>query len=584
MARNRVETPLISIIVVATIGAGACAPPARPGAPAPQPAVPDDWPLIGETEAVFSQHAMTSSVHPIASEVGVSILRKGGNAVDAAVAMGMALAVVHPAAGNIGGGGFMVIRLADGTVRTIDYREAAPAAATEDMYLDKDGRLTRRSITGHLSVGVPGSVAGMAEVHRELGRLPWAEVLAPAVKLAREGFPLDEHRSRSLGYAARRLRQFEASRRQYLRPNGKAPPKGAVLRQPDLARTLQAISDSGPRVFYEGFIADLLVTEMRRGGGLVTKADLANYRPFWREPIVIRYRGYTIYSMPPASSGGVTMGEILNILESAGPLPGYGTPEHIHLLAEAMRRGFIDRNRFLGDPDFVEMPLDRLLSKEYAASLLETIDRERATPTSALSSAIAEGDHTTHYSVVDAEGNAVSVTTTINLGYGSGVTVAGAGFLLNDEMDDFAAAPGQPNAFGLIQGRANAIAGGKRMLSSMTPTIVLDPRGELLMVLGSPGGSTIITTVTQVISNVIDHGMSLPEAIAAPRVHHQALPDQIFYERGGLRPEVVDRLRAMGHIVRERTGFSGDVSGIMRTATGWVGVADPRSGGAARGY
>lgn len=571
-------------MAVAGLAAAACAPAPPTVTPAPRPLIPDGWPLLSRAEAVLAQHAMVSSVHPTASEVGISILRRGGNAVDAAVAVGMALAVVHPSAGNIGGGGFMVIRLADGTVRAIDYREAAPAASTEDMYLDAEGRLTPRSVTGHLSAGVPGSVAGMAAAHRELGRLPWAEVLDPAIRLARKGFVLDRHRSRSLRSAARRLAGFEASRRQFLHPNGDAPPEGALLRQPDLARTLQAIADSGPRVFYEGYVADLIVTEMRRGGGLITKADLASYRPYWRDPIVIRYRGHTIYSMPPASSGGVTMGEILNILENAGPLPPYGTVEHVHLMAEAMRRGFIDRNRFLGDPDYVEMPLDRLLSKDYAARLLEGIDLQWATPTANLSPAVAEGGHTTHYSVVDAEGNAVSVTTTINLGYGSGVTVAGAGFLLNDEMDDFAAAPGQPNAFGLVQGRANSIAPGKRMLSSMTPTIVLDPMGELLMIVGSPGGSTIITTVTQVVSNVIDHGMSLAEAIAAPRVHHQALPDQIYYERGGLLPEVVRRLEAMGHVVRERRGFSGDVSGIMRSATGWIGVADPRSGGGARGY
>ena len=582
--RFNITSRQLAFATCAALVAAGCARPAPLTAPAPHALIPSGWPLFAATKAVYAQHAMVSSVHPIASKVGITILRRGGNAIDAAVAVGFALGVMHPAAGNIGGGGFMVIRLADGTVRTIDYRETAPGLSTEDMYVDADGKLTDRSVTGHLSSGIPGSVAGMAEAHRELGRLPWREVLEPAVKLARDGFLLDGHRSRSLSSAAGRLRQFPASRRQFLLPTGEAPEEGSLFRQPNLARTLQAIADSGPAAFYEGHVADLLVAEMRRGGGLISKADLASYHAIWREPIVIRYRGHTIYSMPPASSGGVTMAQILNILESAEPFPQYGSAEHTHLAAEAMRRAFTDRNHFLGDPDFVDMPLDRLLSKEYAADLRRSIDPARATQTSDLTPGIAEGDHTTHYSVVDAEGNAVSVTTTINLGYGSAVTVAGAGFLLNDEMDDFAAAPGQPNVFGLVQGRANAIAPGKRMLSSMTPSIVVDPAGELMMIVGTPGGPTIITTVTQVISNVIDHGMSLAEAVAAPRIHHQALPDQIFYERGGLLPEVVRRLEAMGHRLRERGGLSGDVSGIIRSATGWIGVADPRSAGAAVGY
>jgi gamma-glutamyltranspeptidase/glutathione hydrolase len=427
-------------------------------------------------------------------------------------------------------------------------------------------------------------VAGLAAAHRRLGSLSWAEVIEPAVSLARDGVILDSRHSRSLRFAAPRLSRFPASRRQFLLPNGEAPADGSRLRQPDLARTLQAIADSGPSVFYEGYIADLIVAEMKRGGGIISKADLASYRPVWREPIVIRYRGHTIYSMPPASSGGVTVGEILNILEGVDPLPPYGSLGQAHLVVEAMRRAFTDRNRFLGDPDFVDIPVDRLLSKDYAAELLRGIDPTRATPTVALQPGVTEGEQTTHYSVVDADGNAVSVTTTINLGYGSAVTVGGAGFLLNDEMDDFATAPGRPNYFGLVQGRANAIVPGKRMLSSMTPSIVLDPAGELMMILGTPGGATIITTVAQVISNVIDHGMSLAEAIAAPRIHHQALPDRILYERGGLLPEVVARLRAMGHDIRERAGYSGEVAGIMRSATGWIGVADPRSGGAAVGY
>ncbi len=582
-SRLRATAAALTVTLAACIGAPEPAPAPTVAAPA-SALIPGDWPLFAETIPVPGRHAIVSSIHPIASEVGVGILRNGGSAVDAAVAVGFALAVVHPSAGNIGGGGFMVIRLADGAVQALDYRETAPGRATRDMYLDAEGTVSETALTGHLAAGVPGSVAGLTEAHRRYGKLSLDDVIAPAIQLARDGFILDEHRSRSLQDGARRLKQYDASRRQFLLPDGEAPPAGTKLVQPDLARTLQAIVDSGPRVFYEGYIADLIVREMKRGGGLISKQDLASYRPIWRDPVAIDYRGHTIFSMPPSSSAGVTMGEILNILVGIAPMPQFGDASQVHFLAEAMRRAFTDRNQYLGDPAFVEMPLERLLSKEYATELRSEIDPERATPTPRLRAGPTEGDQTTHYSVVDADGNAVSVTTTINSGYGNAVTVAGAGFLLNNEMDDFAAASGKPNQFGLVQGAANAITPGKRMLSSMAPSIVLDPAGELLMVLGTPGGPTIITTVTQVISNVIDHGMSLAGAIAAPRVHHQALPDTLFYERGGLLPEAVARLRAMGHAVKERSGFSGQVAGIIRKGSGWIGVADPRAGGSAVGY
>ena len=568
------------------MAAAACARPPSPDALEPAPAflVPADWPMFGRTVSVSAPRAMVTSVHPRASEAGVIILAQGGNAVDAAVAVGFALAVVHPSAGNIGGGGFMVARLADGDLFALDYRETAPGRATPEMYLDSLGSLTDRSVTGHLAVGVPGSVAGLVEAQSRYGRLPLTDVLEPAIRLARDGFVLDEHRAMGLAYAAPRLEQFEASRATFLLPSGDPPSVGTLFRQPDLAGTLQSIADSGARVFYEGRIADLIVREMERGGGLISKADLASYRAIWREPVTLTYRAHTIFSMPPSSSGGVTMGQILNILEGFDPLPRFGSAEHVHLLAEAMRRGFTDRNHFLGDPAYVSMPLDQLLSKPYAAAQRQTIDRRRATPSTALHPGMVEGEHTTHYSVVDGDGSAVSVTTTLNSGFGSGVTVGGAGFLLNNEMDDFTGAPGQPNQYGLVQGVANAIAPGKRMLSAMTPSIVLDPTGELLMILGTPGGPTIITTVLQVISNVIDYEMTLAEAIAAPRVHHQALPDLVRFERGGLFPRTVAALKAMGHRLDERSGFSGDVAGIMRRNAGWVGVADPRSGGGAAGY
>ncbi len=582
--RRRLLLTLLATLSAACAGTGPAPRSAAPAVAIPSPYIPTDWPLLAETTPVMVPHAIVASIHPRASEVGAAMLRKGGNAIDAAVAVGFALAVVHPSAGNLGGGGFMVLRLRDGSVHALDFREAAPQAATRDMYVDSLGQISAHSVTGHLAVGVPGSVAGLAEAQRRFGTLPLATVIEPAIRLAEDGVVLDEARSRSLGYAAPRLRQFPASRDQFLLPSGEAPPPGTLFVQPDLARTLRAIADSGPTVFYEGGIAQLIVAEMDRGGGLMTREDLAAYRTVWRDPVTIDYRGHRIYSMPPSSSGGVTMAEILNILEGFDPLPPFGSASHVHLVVEAMRRAFTDRNHFLGDPAFVDMPLDRLTSKTYATALRRTIDPHRATPSVSLRPGSVEGDHTTHYSVVDADGNAVAVTTTINSGYGSGVTVRSAGFLLNNEMDDFTSVPGQPNQYGLVQGEANAIAPGKRMLSAMTPSIVLDRDGNLLMVVGTPGGPTIITTVMQVISNVVDHGMSLAEAIAVPRVHHQALPDQIAYERGGLRADVVADLERRGHRVEERRGLSGEVAGILRTAEGWIGVSDPRSAGGSVGY
>ena len=476
----------------------------------------------------------------------------------------------------------MVMRLPGDTVTTLDFRETAPAAATRDMYLDAAGNPTERSITGHLSAGVPGSVAGLAEAHRLHGRLPWADLVEPAVRLARDGFIVDEYREQSIAEDTVRLARFPASAASYL-PGGKPPKAGTRLMQPDLARTLETIRDHGAGGFYRGRVADLIVEEMKRGGGIITHADLEAYRPLWREPVRATYRGHTIYSMAPASSGGVTLAMILNILEGYEPLPPFGSPALMHLEAEAMRRAFTDRNRWLGDPAFVTMPLDRLLSKEYAAALRSQIDPAHATPTPAFDPATPDGQSTTHYSVVDAEGNAVSTTTTLNNSYGSAVTVTGAGFLLNDEMDDFASAPGRPNMYGLVQGEANAIAPGKRMLSAMTPSLVLGPDGRLLMVVGTPGGPTIITQVYHVISNVIDHGMALGDAVASPRLHHQALPDRIQLERGGFPDSTVAALRALGHEVGFRE-LTGDVEAIIRTPRGWQGVSDPRRGGGGAGY
>jgi gamma-glutamyltranspeptidase/glutathione hydrolase len=550
-------------------------------APAEQ-GISADWPMKGKSRVVDGQHAVVVSGNEIASQVGRDILQKGGNAVDAAVAVGFALTVVHPEAGNIGGGGFMVIRLKDGGVYTIDYREVAPGRSTRDMYVDLRGNPTELSIVGHLAAGVPGSVAGMAEAHRRFGKLPWRDVVEPAVRLAADGFTVDSFRFRSIEGSREMLYLFPASRRKFLPDNGHAPQPGTVWRQPDLARTLTAIRDQGRDGFYKGRVADLIVKEMELGGGLISHEDLANYKALWRDPVKVSYRGYSVYSMPPASSGGVTMGEILNIMGGWPTLPAFGTGELLHREVEAMRAAFTDRNMYLGDPAFLDMPIDRLLSQSYADSIRQTFT-EKAGKTAKFDPTLPTGTSTTHYSVVDADGNAVSTTTTLNNSYGSGVTVTGAGFLLNDEMDDFATAPGKPNMFGLVQGEANAVQPGKRMLSAMTPSIVLDSTNNLYMVVGTPGGPRIITMVYHVISNVIDHHMSLPDAVAAPRMHHQALPDVVRLERNGFSEATLEDLRNRGYKVEEG-GYSGDVEAIIRTANGWEGVSDPRYGGGGAGY
>ena len=480
--------PATSVLLVLILLSPACARRSEPPGVTPLAGIAPTWSFSGKARVTEAAKAMVVSGSPLASDVGRDILQQGGNAVDAAVAVGFALAVVHPEAGNIGGGGFMVIRLQSGEVQTLDYRETAPSRASRDMYLSAG---SEASVTGHLSAGVPGAVAGLIEAHRRYGRLQLSVVIEPAIRLANEGFVVDEHRSRSIGEDSARLVLFPASRTTFL-SNDRPPPTGSTFRQPELGATLEAIRDSGPAGFYRGRVADLIVAEMNRGGGLISHEDLAAYRAIWRDPIEISYRGHTIYSMPPASSGGVTMGEILNIMEGYDPLPAFGSVALMHREAEAMRRAFTDRNRYLGDPGFVQNPVERLLSKEYAAELRKQIG-EQASVTPKFEAAAPGGASTTHYSVVDAEGNAVSCTTTLNNSYGSAVTVTGAGFLLNDEMDDFATSPGQPNMYGLVQGEANAIAPGKRMLSAMTPSIVLDRQKQLYLVTGTPGGPRIIT-------------------------------------------------------------------------------------------
>ncbi|HEX5435844.1 MAG TPA: gamma-glutamyltransferase [Gemmatimonadaceae bacterium] len=583
----------IAALAALTLGA-AChpshvAPPAPapalatpPAIPARQPATfPSGWRFQPGRKGTVAPHAMIASNSALASQAGIEILKEGGNAVDAAVATGFALAVTFPAAGNIGGGGFMVIRMADGRSAALDYREMAPLAATRNMYLDSTGKLTNKSLIGPLASGVPGSVAGMAEALRKYGRMSLHEVMQPAIRLASEGFTVDSALWRSLRGDSARITRFAGAAVFF--PDGHPLAPGTKLVQPALARTLQLIAEKGPAAFYRGAVADSIVAEMQRDGGIITKQDLARYAPHWRDPVRGSYRGYQVIAMPPASSGGITTVETLNILQATGPLPPFGSAEYDHLVTEAFRRAFIDRNTKLGDPDFVTVPMAQLTSMSYARTQAATIDRAHATRTPTFGSATPEPMHTTHYSVADAMGNAVATTTTINSLYGSGVYVAGAGFFLNNEMDDFASEPGKPNQFGLVQGEVNAIAPGKRMLSAMSPTIVLDPKGQLLLVVGAAGGPTIITATTQVILNVIDGRMSLGDAMAAPRIHNQAWPDQLRYERGGLSQAVMDSLTAMGHHLHAVRSLA-NANAVMRAPAGYEGVVEPRSTGGAVGY
>ena len=556
----------------------ACHPGTTPDVASP---FPPGWRFRVGEPAVFAQHAMVVSNSEIASRVGADIMRRGGNAIDAAVAVGFAMTVTFPGAGNIGGGGFMVIRRANGESVALDYRETAPSAASRNMYLDAAGKLTDRSLVGHLAVGVPGSVAGMVEALRKYGTMSLHDVIAPAIGLAAEGFTVDSSFSRDLSGDSALITPFEG--RRVFFPNGAAISAGTLLRQSELAWTLRQISERGAEGFYAGPVADSLVAEMQRGGGIITLADLRSYKAIWRAPVRGTYRGYTILSMPPPSSGGITMTEALNILETYERPAPYGSVQWAHRLAESYQRAFVDRNSKIGDPAFVAVPQDSLTSKSYARRLRTGIDAFRHTPTPQLGIAGRDGMHTTHYSVVDALGNAVAVTTTLNGTYGSGVWVRGAGFFLNNEMDDFAAQPGSPNMFGLVQGEQNAIAPGKRMLSAMTPTVVLDSTGRVVLVVGGAGGPTIITGTSQVILNVIDYHMSLADAMRAPRLHHQSLPDLLVWERGGLTDAVADSLRAMGHGLQETRSLV-DINAIMRVGGGWQGVPEPRSGGGAVGY
>ena len=548
---------------------------------------------------VRARHGMVASVQQLASRAGIEILQSGGNAVDAAVATGFALAVVHPQAGNLGGGGFMLIRMAAGPTHFLDYREKAPSAATANMYLDSLGNIVENASTiGYKAIGVPGSVAGLTFAEKKYGKLTLAKVMAPAIRLARQGFALSARDAKDL--QDQYLGEFPESRYIFQR-NGKYYKAGEIFRQPALARTLERIARD-PEEFYHGAMARELAGSIQKGGGLVTAEDLAHYEVKEREPVRGAYRGYEIISAPPPSSGGIALLEILNILEGydLGRL-GADSAESMHLTLEAYRRAFFDRAEFLGDPDFAQIPVAQLIDKKYAAAWRQSIDPAHATRSDQLKrpaifsqleqyaaahpqpTAVIDPPHTTHYSIVDAQGNAVAVTTTLNDTFGSRVTAGGLGFLLNDEMDDFTSKPGAPNLYGLVQGPANAIAPGKRPLSSMMPTMVLKD-SKLFLVMGSPGGSRIITTVANILMGVVDYGLNIQQAVDAPRFHNQWLPDATLLELG-IPPKTIARLDTMGHRVQTHAYWSDGECVAIDLRTGErLGASDFRNGGKAVGY
>ena len=538
---------------------------------------------------VEAKNGMVVTSHTLATEVALEVLKKGGNAIDAAVTAGFALAVTQPRSGNIGGGGFMLFSSQEKQeVVAIDYREKAPAAASMDMFLGADGSVDQElSRFSHASAGVPGTVAGLALALDKYGTISLAESLAPAAKLAEKGFVVTPRFSKGIKSKQKLLFKFEAGKKKFLNADGNFYEPGDIYIQTDLAETLKRISQQGTKGFYEGKTAEMIVSEMQRGNGLITLDDLKNYQPKIRKPVQGTYRGYDIHSMSPPSSGGVHIIQILNTLEKypIGKL-GHNSAKTIHLMAEAMKRAYADRSKYLGDSDFVSVPINGITSKKYAASLSAQIDPSFAS----ISKQILPGEpvgfesnETTHFSIVDKFGNAVANTYTINFSYGSGIVVEGAGFLLNNEMDDFSAKPGVPNAYGLIGGEANKIEPHKRMLSSMSPTIVMK-NGKNFLVAGSPGGSRIITTTLQVIMNVIDHRLNVQAAVSAPRIHHQWLPDEIRIEQG-ISPDTIRLLESMGHTVTEKASM-GAIQSVMIAEDGTMyGGADPRrSTSAAMGF
>jgi gamma-glutamyltranspeptidase / glutathione hydrolase len=528
---------------------------------------------------VQGSKGMVVTSHFLATQSAQDVLKKGGNAIDAAVTAAFSLAVTQPRSGNIGGGGFMLISSEQkNEVVAIDYREKAPTKATVDMFLDKEGNAdSQLSRYTHLASGVPGTVAGLAFALEKYGTISLKEAMTPAIKLAEEGFVVTPRFSDGLKEKEKMLKKWQSSAKVFYKPDGSSYEPGDLFVQKDLAATLRRIASEGAKEFYEGKTAQLLVAEMAKHGGLITMKDMRNYSPIMREPVHGTYRGYDIYSMPPPSSGGVHVVQILNILEGY-PISEYGhnSALTIHLMAEAMKRAYADRSLYLGDEDFVKIPMKGLISKDYAAKIRESIDMDKATPSGTIAPGKPqpyESSETTHFSIVDKFGNAVSNTYTINFSYGSGIVVEGAGFLLNNEMDDFSAKPGVPNAYGLIGGEANKIEPNKRMLSSMSPTIVKN-KGKNFLVTGSPGGSRIITTTLQVIMNVIDHGLNIQSAVAAPRIHHQWLPDELRIEEG-ISPDTVKILQEKGQQVKQQAAMGASQSVMVKDGM-MYGGADPR--------
>ncbi|MGH9869380.1 MAG: gamma-glutamyltransferase [Candidatus Polarisedimenticolia bacterium] len=546
-------------------------------------------PAAATRPAERARHVMVVGPEPLAVEEGLKVLREGGNAVDAAVTMGFVMAVTYPQAGNLGGGGFMLVQPPGGPPWFLDHRETAPAGATRDMFLDRDGNVVDgRSLRGHMASGVPGTVAGLALALEKGGTIPLRRAVSPAVRLAREGFVVPRGLAEALSNARDLLAPHEQVRLIFFK-DGEPLEAGMRLVQPDLARTLSAIAEGGPRAFYEGTIAEAVAADMAAHGGLITRKDLAAYRPALRTPLEGTYRGLRVVSSPPPSSGGVALLQTLQMLEPFALRPlGHNSSAYVHTVSEALKRAFADRSLWLGDPDFVNVPVQALVSSAYTSRRMAGFRPDRATPADQAGPGRpvgAEGSSTTQVSIVDAGGMAVSYTTTLNELFGSGVVPRGTGFLLNSEMDDFSIKPGVPNLYGLVGAEANSIAPGKRMLSSMTPTIVTTPEGQVILVLGSPGGPAIISAVLQVLLNYVDFGMELQAAVSAPRFHHQWLPDRIELDEGDFPADVLDALKARGHGVHERAPRCEVQTIRVDRASGWIyGAADPRRYGVARGY
>jgi gamma-glutamyltranspeptidase/glutathione hydrolase len=537
---------------------------------------------------VESKKGMVVTTHPLASEIGLSILKKGGNAIDAAVAVNFALAVCHPAAGNIGGGGFLVYRNAKGKIFALDYREKAPLASSRDMYLDASGQvIPDKSLIGIFSVGVPGTVAGMEEMHRKFGSLPWKELIQPSIDIARQGHALTLKEARGLNKNKSDFINENKGNSYLINPNNMDWKKDDILIQDDLANTLERILRDKSKGFYQGKTAELIISEMKHLNGIITQKDLDAYKPIWRKPIVQSYKNYEIIGMPPPSSGGIALAQLMGMVKNY-PLSQWGASSDstVQLMIEAERRVYADRAKWLGDPDFVKVPLKPLLDMNYIKNRISSLDFNKATLSSDVSAGQFPGyesPETTHYSIVDAEGNAVSITTTLNNSYGSKVFVGGAGFLLNDEMDDFSAKAGAPNSFGLIGSKANEIQPMKRMLSSMTPTIITE-KGKLKMVVGTPGGATIITSVFQVVLNVLEFGMNMQQAVEFPRFHHQWKPEQTRLELNRLSTNQVERLKQKGYEFSNSTSI-GLVEGILVMPSGKLqGGADSRGDDTAMGH